>query len=191
MRHFIHRRHAVVGALAAFAGITALAIASLGSAGPPSPAGSLAVDPGATLVDTHSDFTYTFGLRADTGGGGGGDFVLGLEGPGLSTCTVHGSGASVDFTDVGNEVGDTPSIQCGRAFGQSVAFKGCVATLRAHGYQHSDHPLAEYLGPTTIDVRFQKTGPDTGTLEVVDLTPAGKIAVQGTVSGTISMSTCP
>jgi hypothetical protein len=97
----------------------------------------------------------------------------------------------VDFTDVGNETGETPSYQCGRAFGQTVTLEGCVATIRAHGFQHSDDPLAEYLGTATVDIRFQKTGPATGTLDVVDSTPAGKIEVRGAVSGTIAMSTCP
>jgi hypothetical protein len=95
-----------------------------------------------------------------------GDVALGLQGAALSLCTVHGSGAFVDFTNVGNEAGETPVYQCGRAFGQSVTVDGCVATIVAHGYVHADHPHDSYLGTMTVDVSFQKTGPATGNLDV-------------------------
>ena len=151
----------------------------------------MSVDPGATLTDARTGNTYEFGLRAVSPGAGGGDVVLGLQGPSLSVCTVHGSGADVDFTDVGNETGVTPSFECGRAYGMTVMFQACTVTTKDHGFQHSDYPLTEYLGPTTTDIKFQKTGPSAGTLDVVDWTPAGKIEVKGPVSGTIAMSTCP
>ena len=191
MRHFIPWRYIGAGIVAALAVGTALVITSLGAAaGTPTP-GSVSVDPGAPLTDARTGNTYTFGLRAIAPGAGGGDVVLGLEGPALSVCTVHGDGASVDFTDVGYEGGNSPSFECGRAYGMTVRFQGCSVTIRDHGFQHSDDPFAEYLGPTTTDIKFQKTGPSSGTLDVVDWNPTGKLEVKGAVSGTIAMSTCP
>jgi hypothetical protein len=152
---------------------------------------SVSVGPEATVVDRNTGFTYTFGLRADEGSGGGGDVALGLQGPALSLCTVRGSGAFVDFTNVGDEAGETPVFQCGRAFGQTVSLDGCVATIVAHGYVHADHPYAPYLGTMTVDVRFQKTGAATGNLDVTVWAPKGKLEVHGKATGPIVMTTCP
>lgn len=163
----------------------------MGAAAPSTAGGVLEVGPGATVIDANTGFTYTFGLRANENQAGNGDVVLGLQGPALSLCTVHGSGAFVDFTDVGNEAGETPTYQCGRAFGQSVAVDGCVARIEAHGYSHSDNPLLNYLGTMTVDARFQKTGPTTGTLDVTVWTPKAKVEVHGKATGPVVMSSCP
>lgn len=191
-----HRlRYTVAGVFAVLVAGAAMAVASFGGVASSSPGGSVAVGPGATVVDKNTGFAFTFGLRADedTGNAGSGSAVLGLEGPAVSLCTVHGPGASVDFTNVGDEAGNSPypEIQCGRAFGQTVAVDGCVATFRAHGFMHSDYPLVEFLDGVTIEARFQKTGATTGNLDVTVPTAGGKVEVHGKVTGPIVMTTCP
>ncbi len=174
--------------------VVGVCLSSLPVTAAPGPGGNLDIEPGASFEDNNTHFFYNFGLRAVESGaapGGLGDVVLEVVGPGISICTVHGSSAFVDFTDVGNEGGVTPSAQCGRAFGQSVKVDDCRATIQAHGFGHSDHPLINYLGSVTIDVDFRKRSGTTGDLDVTVHTVAGKIMLKGKVSGTITMSTCP
>jgi hypothetical protein len=124
---------------------------------------------------------------------GVGSAVLGLGGPSLSLCTVHAPGAFVDFTNVGGEGGNNPysGIQCGRAFEQAVSINGCVATIQAHGFVHSDRPNVDFVDGTTLAIRFQKTSATGGNLDVTIATPAGKVEVHGKAIGSVVMDTCP
>ena len=109
--------------------------------------------------------------------------------PRLSLCAAHGPGAAPDSFPL-------QDIQCtgtsGRAGQQSVALNGCVANITAHGYVHADHPNVTYLGMMTVDIRFQKdAGPDDGIVQFTVHTPKAKIKLIGSVTGTVTMSTCP
>jgi hypothetical protein len=163
------------------------------AAAAPGPGGNLDIEPGATVEDNNTHLFYNFGLRAVENGSaaGLGDVVYEIVGPSLSACSVHGSSASVDFTNVGNEGGVSPSAECGRAFGQSVAVDDCRARIQAHSFEHSDHPLINFLGPVTVDIDFRKKSSTTGDLDVTVHTAAGKIMIKGKLNGAITMSTCP
>jgi len=163
-------------------------------AAPPTPGGDIDIEPGATFIDNgQSNFTYNFGLRAvESGSAAGlGDAVLEVTGPGVSICTIHGSSAQVDWTDFGNEGGVSPGFQCGRAYGESVSIDGCKAVIQAHGFGHSDNPLVNYFGTTTIDVTFQKKSASGGDIDVTLYTTSGKIQLKGKAVGPVTMSTCP
>jgi hypothetical protein len=82
--------------------------------------------------------------------------------------------------------------QCGRAYGEQVTIDNCKATIQAHAYQHSDHPLPSYLGPVGLEITLEKTG-SKWTLTVVPSTPVNttKFTIKGPVTGTIAMSSCP
>jgi len=160
----------------------------------PTPGGDIDIEPGASFVDNgHPNFTYNFGLRAvESGSAAGlGDAVLEVTGPGVSMCTIHGSSAQVDWADFGNEGGASPSFQCGRAYGESVSIDGCKAVIQAHGFGHSDNPLVNYFGTTTIEVTFQKKSATGGDIEVTLYTTTGKIQLKGKATGAVAMSTCP
>jgi hypothetical protein len=159
--------------------------------------GTLKVGPGATVAGGTTYGPGTFGLRASASGSpaGIGDVVLQLDrgAQNFAVCTVHGPDPSVDFTNDGDEDGNNPypDIQCGRAYGESVTFKGCTMNAQAHGYIHSDAPATNYLGPTTLNITFKKTGATSGVLTVQAWTPVGgTLQVKGTTSGAVSMSTC-
>lgn len=174
--------------------LSAVANIPLAAAAPPTPGGDIDIEPGASFVDNgHPSFTYNFGLRAvESGSAAGlGDAVLEVTGPGISMCTIHGSGAQVDWTDFGNEGGSSPGFQCGRAYGESVSIDGCKAVIQAHGFGHSDNPLVNYFGTTTIEVTFQKKTSTSGDIEVTLYTTSGKIQLKGKATGPVTMSTCP
>lgn len=170
--------------------------ASVGSADPSTPGGTLVWMP-ATVTDKSTGTTYTFRLRAneDTTTAGRGSVAMDLGGPALSLCTVHVTGPlTVDFSTA-PETGSFPyqNVQCGRAGGQSVAIDGCLATIQAHGFVHSDDPNSNVLDGMTIAVRFQKTGPSSANVDATIATVAKKVDVHGkaTSGAPILMPTCP
>jgi hypothetical protein len=138
---------------------------------------------------------------------GRGEMDMNIRGPAFpGFCSVHGPGAIVLFgggefpSGSGNvrppEWGNNPypDIQCGRGFGNDISLDHCQATLSFHGYVHSDRVGEAYLGSTTADVRFRKTGPTTGTLRVDIYTPKTAIVLEGRVDTgerPIVMSSCP
>src|SRR2546425_240981 len=82
----------------------------------------------------------------------------------------------------------------GGAGSQAVSITGCRAEIEAHGFSHSDFPReAIYLVTSTVDVKFQKKGPNSGEMKVTVFTPKRAITVDGpvTFNGPASMSTCP
>ena len=128
-----------------------------------------------TLSDNNTGIDYTFNLGAiQHGNGGRGDTDINIQGV-TRACSVHGPGA-----DEGNF--PYQGTQCGIAFGNTVVINGCVAELEAHGYVHSDHPNVNYLGSTTIDVRYQKTR-NGDQMSVTIYTPKEKIQLTGKVTG--------
>jgi hypothetical protein len=161
--------------------------ASVGSADPSTPGGALGWS--ATVTDNSSGTTYGFSLNANesttTAGKGGVDLALG--GPSLSLCTAH---ATAPLTS-----GSFPyqNVQCGGAGNQSVAIDGCVATIRAHGFVHSDDPNSNVLDGMTVAIRFQKTGPASANFDATISTVAKKVDIHGkaTSGAPIFMSTCP
>lgn len=174
--------------------VTVLTLSAVPAAiGAPGPGGDLDIEPGATFEDNNTHLFYNFGLRAVESGAvaGLGDAVMEVSGPGVSACTVHGSSAQVDWSNFGNEGGVQPSYECGRSYGESVKIDDCKATIQAHGFSHSDHPLINYLGSTTLDIDFRKKTATTGDIDITIHTVAGKIMLKGKVSGPIIMSTCP
>ena len=197
MHRFARNRSVVAGGLglAAIAAATLL-LASVGSADPSTPGGALAAMPG-TVTDNNSGNTYSFRLRAneDTTQTGIGSVVLSLGGPALSLCTAHATAPlTVDFS-TSPETGSFPyqNVQCGRAFGQTVSIDGCLATIKAHGFVHSDDPNSNILDGMTVAIRFQKTGPSTASFDATVSTVAKKIEVHGkaTTGAPILMPTCP
>lgn len=177
---------------AALISVAAMSIGTIVVAAP-GPGGDLDIEPGATFEDNNTHLFYNFGLRAteSAAAAGLGDVVLEVIGPGASACTVHGSSAQVDWTNFGNEGGVSPGFECGRAYGESVRIDDCRATIQAHGFSHSDHPLINYLGSTTLDIDFRKKSASTGDIDITIHTVAGKIMLKGKIAGPIIMSTCP
>src|SRR4051812_28921141 len=156
----LRRTHVAVAlTLVGLAVGTAGVMASHGSASPPASPGTLEVGPDATVTDSSTKQSSSFGLRASTNGGApSGDVVLqlGRGARNFEVCTVHGPEAQVDFTNNGNETGNDPypDIQCGRAYGESVSFNKCTMTAQSHAFMHADAPDANYLGPTTVTITF-------------------------------------
>jgi hypothetical protein len=195
MHHIARNRSAAaVGLAVATIAAATLLFGSLGSADPSTPGGALAAF--GAVTDNNSGTTYNFGLRAneDAVQAGVGSVVLGLGGPALSLCTAHSTAPlAVDFTTT-PETGSFPyqNVQCGRAFGQTVAIDGCVATIKAHGFVHSDDPNSNILDGMTVAVRFQKTGTSSANFDATISTVAKKIDVHGkaTTGGPILMPTC-
>jgi hypothetical protein len=110
-----------------------------------------------------------------------------------SACSV--TGPMVDTSHAGDtEMSNNPffdpgaansQVRCGRAFGQSISISGCNASIELHGYVHLDHPFIVFLGTTTIDISFTKTGSSTGTVQATVFTPKGPVTLRGTVNGPI------
>ena len=170
--------------------------APVAAADPSMPGGTLAWMP-ATVTDNSSKTTYSFALRADEDPPtpGIGSVVMVLGGPAVSLCTVRMTGSlDVDFSTA-PESGSFPyqNVQCGRAFAQAVAIDGCVATVKAHGFLHSDDPNTNILDGMTIALRFQKTGPSSGNFDATISTVAKRIEIHGkaTSEAPIIMPTCP
>lgn len=137
-------------------------------------------------IDDHGT-SYGFNLNANESGiqEGQGNVTLFLNGDGISLCTVHGAGAAPDSFPLAQ-------VQCGGASTQAVSITGCKAAIEAHGFSHSDFPReAIYLGSITVEVVFQKKGPSTGDMKVIVYTPKRSIKVEGPVTFSGSMSTCP
>jgi hypothetical protein len=165
-------------------------------ADPSTPGGTLALMP-ATVTDSSSKTTYSFALRADEDPPtpGVGSVVMVLGGPAVSLCTVRMTGPlAVDFSTA-PESGSFPyqHVQCGRAFAQTVAIDGCVATIKAHGFLHSDDPNSNVLDGMTIALRFQRTGPSSGNFDATISTVAKRVEIHGkaTSGAPIIMPTCP
>jgi hypothetical protein len=72
-----------------------------------------------------------------------------------------------------------------------VKVDDCRAIIQAHGFSHSDHPLLNYLGSTTLELDFRKKSATTGDVDITINTVAGKIMLKGKVTGPIIMGTCP
>jgi hypothetical protein len=176
-------------------GVVALSLTPFGSAHATGTAGTLEMGPGVSVTDSATKLVSSFGLRATSPGGTSGDVVLELDrgAQNFGVCTVHGPDPQVDFTNDGNESGNNPypDIQCGRAYGESVAFSRCTMTAQAHAFMHADGAGANYMGPTTVNITFRKTGATTAVLTVTVWTPVRTLRVSGVATGTIAMSTCP
>jgi hypothetical protein len=169
---------------------------SRGSADPSTPGGALFWGP-VTVTDNSSGTVYNFAIRAneDDFVAGKGSVAMELGGPSLSLCTVHVTGPLfVDFS-TNPETGSFPyqNVQCGRAFGQTVAIDGCVATIKAHAFVHSDDPNVNVLDGMILSVRLQKTGASTANFDATISTVGRKIEVHGkaTAPSPIGMPTCP
>jgi hypothetical protein len=174
---------AVVGAVA---GAVTLALASLGGAAVESAGATMSAS--GTVND--DGVVYDFGLNATEVETGRGQVGHNLSGPSLSLCTVSGPGGTPGTT-VGTGL-------CGGASFQAVSIEGCKAEIQAHGYSHSDFPFDPiYLGMMTVEIEFEKTGPNSGKLKTTVYTPKGKNEIDGVVNavgaggGPIGISTCP
>ena len=131
---------------------------------------------------------FSFGLKARNSDR---SLLMGLMGGAITLCSIHGPPAQVDFvTENGNN--PLPDMQCGRAFGMDVGLKGCAASLEFHGFVHSDRSTRIYFGPMTADVKFQKTGANTGNMHLTIFTPKAPIVLNGQVQSPepIVMTTC-
>jgi hypothetical protein len=158
-------------------------LSSSGAAAPPAPGGDATAF--GTLTDDNTKLTYDVEFEAseDPDQQGVGETTLHVGGPALSVCSVHGPGAfedSLPFLE----------IQCGAAFGQSVTVDKCVATVELHGFSHSDWPLVNYLGSSTVDVRLQKLTSSSATMDITIHTPKSAIVLHGQLNGDVNMSTC-
>jgi len=145
---------------------------------------------GATLavggtIDDHGT-SYGFNLNAnESSTPGEGNVTLFLNGNDISLCTVHGPGADPDGFPL-------TQVQCGGAARQAVSISGCRAAIEAHGFSHSDFPReAIYLGSMTVEVSFQKTAANAGNMKVTVYTPKRAIKIEGPVTFSGSMPTCP
>jgi hypothetical protein len=180
MTHGFKRRTTLIAALAAFA--TAPLFAAQGDS----------VQANGQFVDQESGITVNFFLNANqTDNGSRGNPTVGVFGPGLGLCTTHGPGP--DFgSPANNFTGNFPlaNVQCGGAGNQTVKIDGCVANIEAHGFVHSDHPNVNFMGATTVDVRYQKTR-EGDQVKVTIYTPKEKILLSGKVAGSSMMSSCP
>ncbi|MDE2383030.1 MAG: hypothetical protein KGO53_00310 [Alphaproteobacteria bacterium] len=158
---------------------------------------NITIDPPANLSSNGQDFA--FGLRAvQNNDMGGGDIWLGFrkggwfeKGTNFSACSIHGDDAIADAGNAGSESGRGLSYECGRSYGMSVKIDKCQLTAQLHGYVHSDFPNPAALGPSTIDIKFEKKSPTSGQLKVSAMTLAGKIEFEGKTTGPISMPSCP
>lgn len=182
------RRRSALALLGAL--ITVLLAALLGSIGAAADPGSddLVVGPNATLT-LESGEQIGFGLKARLSDR---SLLMGLNGPAISACSIHGPGAQVDFN---TESGNFPlqEMQCGRAFGMDIALTECGVQLEYHGFVHSDRSTRIYFGPMTADVDFQKTGANTGEMHLAIFTPKARILFDGQVQSPtpIVMTSCP
>lgn len=141
----------------------------------------------ATLTDA-AGRTYDFGLEAHEHGAvaGMGDVAIAVGGNAISLCSIHGSGAGIDWS---TGVGPIPSFECGMAGGMSVAIDGCVADVSLHGFVHADHSRVTYLGTMTLDLHLVKGASGTS-VEMIVHTPKAPMKLQGVLTGPIVMGTC-
>lgn len=175
----------------AMAGLLVTAIAAApGKASPGEPGGSVLVGGGAQFTDNDTGTVYNFYFNAQENGsqaGVGNAFVL-LGGPALSLCDTHS-------THLGPLVGFSPltEIDCAGSGQMAVSVDGCTANIEVHGFVHSDYPNVTYLGPMTIDLRFQKNAGDKdGVATFTVYTPKEPIKLHGKVTaGQVAMDTCP
>jgi hypothetical protein len=186
----LHRKWLVGIVLIPVVAIGAIVIGVLGvsSAGTDPGPDDVLVGPNATLT-LESGEAFSFGLKARLLDH---SMLMGLNGAGISSCSIHGPSAQIDFV---TEDGNFPlqGMQCGRSFGNDVALQGCTVDLEFHGFVHSDRPTRIYFGPMTEIVEFQKTGTTTGQMHIRILTANLPIVLQGSVQTTdpIVMSSCP
>lgn len=157
--------------------------------------GGILFIPSATFIDSVTGQEYSLitfaGESEETAGVG--NFTLQLLGPSSSTCSAHGGGADIGPEQPdGNFAGNFPltEFQCGTAFGMAVSIDGCNAKSEMHGYSHSDYPLFAFMGPTTIDFAFRKSGSG-GKVNIQIYTPKGPIKLAGNISAPVTMPTCP
>ena len=158
------------------------------------PGGFLSM-PSGTFIDstTGQEYTLTVVSGESEENAGGGNVTLQLLGPSLSVCSAHGGGVDIGAEmEDGNFAGNYPltELQCGTAFGMAVAIDSCTAKTEMHGYSHSDYPLFTYMGSTTIEFSFRKSG-DGGKVNLKIYTPKGPIKLDGNFSGPVTMNTCP
>jgi hypothetical protein len=153
------------------------------SEAPGVPGGSLSVE--GEFVDVNSSGVYqlTFNADEDDSNAGVGSAFLYLRGPALTACDVHGPAAEPGITPL-------PSVTCGGSYGMSVAIDDCLAKVGLHGYLHSDHPHVTFIGLTCMDLVLEKVG-DHYEIKITLYTPKGPIILAGTVTGDVSMDTCP
>jgi hypothetical protein len=146
----------------------------------------------ATFVDENTGVSYQLFFEAIENNGGSGATTIVLGGFSRA-CSVHGPSPVVnpgsDFAYGGN----TPLVEvgCGTAYSQSVSINRCIATVEAHGFMHSDHPNVNYLGMTTIEVKYRKlTHGDK--IELLLHTPKETVRLSGNVTGGgVTMTSCP
>ena len=148
-----------------------------------------------TLTDSTTGEQYSVSLvaREDDTTAGVGKATLLVSGPGLSICSAHGPSADIDFSPGGEDFGGNnplPEIQCGTAYGSAVSIDGCTAKVELHGYSHSDYPLRIYMGTSSTELTFRKASSG-NQMSLRLFTPAGLIKLDGIVSGTLQMDTCP
>lgn len=153
----------------------------------------------ASFVDYASGRTYHFFMEARQTNANSqtkGDTTIGLGGPAISACSIHGGRAQLfggaPFSYGGNEP-FTGAPQCGTSYGETVKIDGCTALIQAHGFSHSDDPHVNYYGTVTIDVRYKRKpgNPAADQIELNIYTPKEPIKLSGNViSGSINMPSC-
>jgi hypothetical protein len=174
MSRLFHSKRAVAacGATALTAGFL-LVLASFGGASTQTLGAQLQVN--GTFQDDGRTYTVAWFAQESSTELGNGITDIDVDGNRMQLCSVHVS--------PGN---------CGTASNQAVSIEGCKALVEAHGLVHSDFPLpAIYLGDMTVEAAFKKQGANTGSIKLTIYTPKKEIVVSGTVTGFVSMSTCP
>jgi hypothetical protein len=177
-------------------GLAGLAVAALSAAallvavGPTAtakgePGGTLSA--GGDIVDNKGTVIAGFELFAEESmdAAGVGNMFFSLGGDSISACDAHGPGA---------EPGTTPlaEVECGGTGNVSVVVDDCTAILETHGIVHADHPYTVYLGPMTVDIRFDHDPSKQESKVTVEIyTPKDVIKVVGTSVGPVEMDTCP
>jgi hypothetical protein len=176
-------RFGVVAVIALALAVLPFQLSSSGVGMPPAPGGDATA--AGTLTDDNTKLTYDVEFEAseDSDQQGVGDTNLHVGGPSLSACSVHGPGAEADSLPF-------LTIQCGEAFGQSVRVDQCVATVELHGFSHSDWPLVNYLGSSTVEVRLQRLSSTSATMDVTIYTPKEAVVLHGKLTGDVTISTC-
>ena len=157
----------------------------------------------ASFVDEESGNKYGFFLEAkqDATGPGPSPATFALEGPHLHGCTMRRSStqpqpqinpSSTSFDYWGSYPYE--SAPCGTANNQAITISNCVANIQAHGFIHADEPFVTYLGPTTIEVQYQKAeGRANDEIDIKIYTPRKVIKLSGKVTvmnGTSIMPNC-
>ena len=149
----------------------------------------------AKFIDTNTNVLYRFFLEAreQVDGSNSSQVTFNVHGGGLTTCSVHGDPARLNVGEPFNYGGTQPIRGCGTASGQSVFIDGCTAMMQTHGFIHSDNPMVNYWGATTIDVKYEKKKAPNDKIQITLHTPTGKINLSGEVvsqGGVFTMPSC-